>query len=61
MNQRKSILKEGSRMLWSYLFYTFVIAWVAELLLIACYRLNLFDGNIALLHFAVIGFGAAFA
>ena len=62
MNQKKSISKEDSHMLWRYLFYTFAIAWGTELLLIAIYHFNLLDENASLfLYFTVIGFGAGMA
>lgn len=64
MNQRKSITKtkEDSHTLWSYLFYTFAIAWGTELLLIAMFHFNLLSENATLfLYFTVIGFGAGLA
>lgn len=62
MSQRISNLKEDSRMLWSFLFYTFIIAWGTELMLIVLYRFNLLSENMTLfLYFTVIGFGAGMA
>lgn len=62
MNQKKIITKENLRTLWSYLFYTFAIAWGTELLLIALFRFNLLNENATLfLYFTVIGFGAGMA
>lgn len=49
-------------MMWSFLFYTFAIAWGTEILLIVLYRFNLLSENITLfLYFTVIGFGAGMA
>ena len=54
--------EEDRSMLWHYLFFTFVIAWGTEFLLIAIYHFNLLSGNVATaLHFIVIGFGAGMA
>lgn len=62
MNQKKSISKEDLRMLWSFLFYTFAIAWGTELILIAMFHFNLLSENATLfLYFTVIGFGAGMA
>lgn len=56
------LAKKDLNTLWLFLFYTFVIAWGTELLLIVAYHLELLKGGIALfLHFAVIGFGAGMA
>ncbi|MDF2985290.1 MAG: putative amino terminal protease [Eubacterium sp.] len=50
------------RMLWRFLFYTFIIAWGTEVLLIAAYHLKLLSGDLGqFFHFAVIGFGAGMA
>lgn len=62
MKQENTALKEDWYMAWRYLFYTFAIAWGTEFLLIALYRFNLLNGNIAMvLHFMTIGFGAGMA
>ncbi len=62
MDQRKSISKEDLHMLWSFLLFTFAIAWGTELLLIAMYHFNLLSGTAAtVLHFGVLGFGAGMA
>lgn len=62
MNQRKFNSKEDLRTMWSFLFYTFAIAWGTELLLIVLYMLNLLSENITMfLYFTVIGFGAGMA
>lgn len=62
MNQKKTISKEDSCMLWSFLLYTFAIAWGTELILIAMLHFNLLSENAALfLYFTVIGFGAGMA
>lgn len=58
----KVLRNDERKMLFSYLFYTFAIAWGTELLLIAAYRFGLPEGGAALVfHFAVIGFGAGMA
>lgn len=52
--ERKSILL--------FLFYSFLIAWGTEAVLILLYHFQLIRGNAAqILHFAVIGFGAGMA
>lgn len=58
----KLMKKDDRNMLWSYLFYTFAIAWGTEFLLIAVYHFGLLNGGAAMFfHFAVIGFGAGMA
>lgn len=45
-----------------FLFLSFGIAWVSELLLILLYRLNILNANaIQVFHFLIIGFGAGMA
>ncbi|MDO4274190.1 MAG: type II CAAX endopeptidase family protein [Eubacteriales bacterium] len=66
MNKKKQlhnkITQQDSHMLWSYLIYTFGIAWGTELLLIAIFNFNLLSESIELiLYFTVIGFGAGMA
>lgn len=62
MDQRKSISKEDLRMLWSFLLFTFAIAWGTEFLLIAMYHFNLLSKTAATVpHFGMIGFGAGMA
>lgn len=59
MEKEKIMLKEDKNLFWHYLFFTFVIAWGTEFLLIAMYYFNLLSGNAATaLHFIIIGFGA---
>lgn len=58
----KTLKNNERKMLFTYLFYTFAIAWGTELLLIAAYHFGLPDNGAALVfHFAVIGFGAGMA
>lgn len=62
MKQKKFMLKEDWRMAGWFLFYTFIIAWGTEFLLIAMYHFSLLNGNAAtVMHFMVIGFGAGMA
>lgn len=49
-------------MIIQYLFYAFTIAWIAELILIFLYRLNIINGIFArLFHFGAIGLSAGMA
>lgn len=62
MSKSKTLTKKDWNTIWEFLFYTFVIAWGTEILLIAVYHFELLKGGPAqFLHFAVIGFGAGMA
>lgn len=62
MKEKKLLSKKDKSELWSYLFYTFGIAWVSELLILALYSLGLLKGGVGLfIHYGVIGFGAGMA
>lgn len=61
-DQRNFTSKQDSRMLWDYLFYTFIIAWGTEFFLIIMFSFNLLNENATLLlYFTLIGFGAGMA
>lgn len=61
-NQNRNFSSKEKNMIMKYLFYTFAIAWSAELILIFIYKMNLINGIFAqIFHFGAIGFGAGMA
>ena len=62
MNKPTTYTADERREMWKFLFYTFVIAWGTEFILIAAYHFELLSGALGqFFHYAVIGLGAGMA
>lgn len=58
MVQNTAQAKSNGKMMWAYLLYTFVFAWLAELLILAVHRSGLVSGGLgSFLHYGLIILG----